>query len=42
VLGTLAWLHLGAQAMLYAVALNVVRARRLWPRPMLGPPPQAQ
>ena len=42
VLGTLAWLHLGAQAMLYAVALNVVRARRLWPRPMLGPPPQAE
>ena len=36
VLGTLAWLHLGAQAMLYAVALNVVRARRLWPRAMLG------
>ncbi len=38
VLGTLAWLHLGAQAMLYGVALNVVRARRLWPRPMLGAP----
>jgi membrane protein len=33
VLGTLAWLHLGAQATLYAVTLNVVRARRLWPRP---------
>ena len=42
VLGTLAWLHLGAQAMLYGVALNVVRARRLWPRPMLGPPPPAE
>jgi YihY family inner membrane protein len=42
VLGTLAWLHLGAQAMLYAVALNVVRARRLWPRSMFGPPPEAQ
>ena len=35
VLGTLAWLHLGAQATLYAVTLNVVRARRLWPRPWL-------
>jgi membrane protein len=33
VLGTLAWLHLGAQATLYAVTLNVVRARHLWPRP---------
>jgi len=33
VLGTLAWLHLGAQATLYAVTLNVVRTRRLWPRP---------
>jgi YihY family inner membrane protein len=42
VLGTLAWLHLGAQAMLYGVALNVVRARRLWPRPMLGPPPPVE
>jgi YihY family inner membrane protein len=35
VLGTLAWLHLGAQATLYAVSLNVVRARGLWPRPWL-------
>jgi membrane protein len=41
VLGTLAWLHLGAQAMLYGVALNVVRAQRLWPRAMLGPAPHA-
>jgi len=32
VLGTLAWLHLGAQSTLYAVSLNVVRARGLWPR----------
>ncbi len=32
VLGTLAWLHLGATATLYAVALNVVRSRHLWPR----------
>ena len=42
VLGTLAWLHLGAQAMLYAVALNVVRARRLWPRAMLDSSPQTR
>jgi len=42
VLGTLAWLHLGAQAMLYAVTLNVVRARRLWPRAMLGSSPQTR
>jgi uncharacterized BrkB/YihY/UPF0761 family membrane protein len=34
VLGTLAWLHLGAQTTLYAVELNVVRARKLWPRAM--------
>jgi membrane protein len=33
VLGTLAWLHIGAQAVLYACALNVVRSRKLWPRP---------
>ena len=32
VLGTLAWLHLGAQATLYAAELNVVRSRKLWPR----------
>jgi YihY family inner membrane protein len=36
VIGTLAWLHIGAQATLYAVELNVVRARRLWPRALLG------
>jgi membrane protein len=32
VLGTLAWLHIGAQSTLYAAELNVVRARKLWPR----------
>jgi YihY family inner membrane protein len=32
VLGTLAWLHIGAQSTLYAAELNVVRSRKLWPR----------
>jgi YihY family inner membrane protein len=36
VLGTLAWLHVGAQATLYAAELNVVRSKGLWPRPLLG------
>jgi len=32
VLGLLAWLYLGAQLTLFAAEINVVRARRLWPR----------
>jgi YihY family inner membrane protein len=32
VLGLLFWLYLGAQLTLYAAEINVVRARRLWPR----------
>jgi YihY family inner membrane protein len=36
VLGTLAWLHLGAQATLYSAELNVVRSKGLWPRRLLG------
>jgi inner membrane protein YhjD len=32
VLGLLAWLYLGAQVTLLAAEVNVVRARRLWPR----------
>jgi YihY family inner membrane protein len=32
VIGLLSWLHLQAQVTLYAAELNVVRARRLWPR----------
>jgi uncharacterized BrkB/YihY/UPF0761 family membrane protein len=36
VIGTLAWLHIGAEATLYAVQLNVVRAKRLWPRALFG------
>jgi membrane protein len=38
VLGLLAWFYLQAQLTLYMVELNVVRARRLWPR-SLAPPP---
>jgi YihY family inner membrane protein len=38
VLGLLAWLYLTAQVTLYAAEVNVVRARRLWPR-TLAPPP---
>jgi membrane protein len=32
VLGLLAWLYLGAQVTLLAAEVNVVKARRLWPR----------
>jgi uncharacterized BrkB/YihY/UPF0761 family membrane protein len=38
VIGVLAWLHLGAQLSLYAAEINVVLARRLYPRCLLGPP----
>ena len=38
VLGLLAWFYLEAQLTLYAVELNVVRTRRLWPRSVLPPP----
>ena len=36
VLGTLAWLHIGAQATLYCAELNVVLTRRLWPCALFG------
>jgi YihY family inner membrane protein len=36
VLGLLAWLYLCAHVMLLAVEANVVRARRLWPRTLIG------
>jgi len=36
VIGLLVWLHLGAQATLYAAEINVVVVRRLWPRSLLG------
>jgi hypothetical protein len=38
VLGLLAWLYLEAQLALYAVEVNVVLVRRLWPRSLAGPP----
>ncbi len=38
VLGLLVWLHLGAQVTLYAAEINVVVARRLYPRNLIGPP----
>jgi YihY family inner membrane protein len=36
VIGLLVWLHLGAQATMYAAEINVVVVRRLWPRSLLG------
>ena len=38
VIGLLAWLHIGAQMTLYAVEVNVVLLRGLWPRSLLAPP----
>ena len=38
VLGLLAWLYLGGQVTLLAAEINVVRARRLWPRSFLSVP----
>jgi membrane protein len=38
VLGLLAWFYLQAQITLYAVELNVVRVRRVWPRSLVPPP----
>jgi YihY family inner membrane protein len=37
VIGMLSWLYLGARATIYAAEINVVRARRLWPRSLLEP-----
>ena len=38
VIALLVWLHLGAQMTLYAAEVNVVVARNLWPRSLIGPP----
>jgi membrane protein len=38
VIGLIIWLHLGAQLFLYSAEINVVRARKLWPRSFFGPP----
>ena len=34
----MSWLFLSAQVILYGAEVNVVRARRLWPRSILQPP----
>jgi membrane protein len=42
VIGLLAWISLFAQLFLLAAEVNVVRARRLWPRSLVEPPPTPQ
>ncbi|HVA59607.1 MAG TPA: YihY/virulence factor BrkB family protein [Mycobacteriales bacterium] len=37
VLGLMSWMYIQAQLTLYAVQIDVVRTRRLWPRTFLGP-----
>jgi uncharacterized BrkB/YihY/UPF0761 family membrane protein len=38
VLGLMSWVFLGARIVLYAAEINVVVARRLWPRSIVQPP----
>lgn len=38
VLGLVAWLYIGVQVTVYAAEVNVVLARRLWPRSVVQPP----
>jgi YihY family inner membrane protein len=38
VIGLLVWISLAAQVFLFAAEVNVVRARRLWPRSLVSPP----
>jgi YihY family inner membrane protein len=38
VLGLMAWIYLAVQILIYAAEINVVVARRLWPRSILQPP----
>jgi membrane protein len=38
VLGLLAWLYVGAQMTIFAAEINVVKARRLWPRSVFSAP----
>jgi membrane protein len=38
VLGLLAWLYLGAQLTIFAAEINVVKARKLWPRSFFASP----
>jgi len=39
VIGLLVWLYLGARVVVYAAEINVVLARRLWPRSLFSDPP---
>ena len=39
VIGLLGWIYLGAQVTLLAAEINVVRAKRLWPRSVVQEPP---
>jgi hypothetical protein len=38
VLGLVAWLYLAAEVTVYSAEINVVLARRLWPRTIVQPP----
>lgn len=38
VLGLIAWLYLQARLTLFAIEIDVVRAKRLWPRSLFPPP----
>src|SRR6195952_57886 len=38
VIGLLAWIHLGATFVVLGAETNVVRTRKLWPRPLFGSP----
>ena len=38
VLGLVAWLYLAAEVTVYCAEINVVLARRLWPRSIIQPP----
>ena len=38
VLGILSWIYLGARILVYSAEINVVLARRLWPRSIVQPP----
>lgn len=38
VLGILSWIYLGARILIYSAEINVVWARRLWPRSIVQPP----
>ena len=42
VLVLLSWMHLGGRLLVYAAEINVILARRLWPRSLLQPPLTAQ